>query len=154
LSRGQNRASCFNNSPIFIFFLLLLPLSNQSRGLATGNSSWMGPPLSFLLLNMKSEDIRQGPAVLARAGPPGTGLEWIFRSSIQATFLRFSAVHLQLWTCPLGVMDTSEAVVDGLQKSKPSAPLHLSKDQLAPAVRSNACHIHILKGGRGDGGSS
>jgi hypothetical protein len=31
--------------------------------LAMGNSSWLGPPLSSLLLNMKSEDVGQGPAL-------------------------------------------------------------------------------------------
>ncbi len=42
------------------FCPLLLPLSNQSLCLAMGNSSWMGPPLSSLLLNMKREDAGQG----------------------------------------------------------------------------------------------
>jgi hypothetical protein len=31
-----------------------------------GNSSWLGPPLSSLLLNMKSEDVGQGPALTTK----------------------------------------------------------------------------------------
>ncbi len=37
------------------------PLSNQLLGLAMGNNSWMGPPLSSLLLNMKRKDMGQRP---------------------------------------------------------------------------------------------
>jgi hypothetical protein len=34
-------------------------LGRQSRGLAMGNRSWLGPSFSFLLLNMNSEDSGQ-----------------------------------------------------------------------------------------------
>ncbi len=61
-AEDKKSASCSNTCPIFLF-PLLLPLSNKSWGLAMGNSSWMAPLLSSLLLNMKSEDVAQGPAL-------------------------------------------------------------------------------------------
>ncbi len=39
-----------------------------------GNGSWMGPPLSSLLLITKSEDVGQGQAL--KINHPGTSEQW------------------------------------------------------------------------------
>jgi hypothetical protein len=73
LSRGQKSVSYSNISPMFLF-ACFYSLSIQSRGLAMGNSSWIGPSVPSLLLNMKSEDMGQGPALEINC--PATLEQW------------------------------------------------------------------------------